>query len=46
MYFVLFSVGFVEAENQDNIFGGNSRLEQAHNLILSFVSDDTEDQGT
>lgn len=46
MYFVLFSVGFVEAENQESVFGGNSKLEQAHNLILSFVSDDTEDQAT
>ena len=43
---VLLSNGFLEAESQDNIFDGNSKLDQAHNLILSFVSGDMEDQDT
>jgi len=42
----LLSTGFLEAESQDNIFDGNSKLDQAHNLILSFVSGDMEDQDT
>lgn len=33
VYFVLFSLGFIEAENQGSIFGGDSDLEQAHNLV-------------
>lgn len=36
----LFCLGFVETENQGNIFCGN----KAHNLVLSFASDIKEDQ--
>lgn len=42
----MLSTGFLEAESQDNIFDGTSKLDQAHNLILSFVSGDMEDQDT